>query len=590
MRSSSATLALLPFESLSGRPDDARLATGFLHDLSSEMARFPSLGVIAADSVLALQEEAGDEPALAERLGANYLLKGSLRRWGDDLRISIQLIEARTARHIWAGRFDGADLPAVHDEIAAKVSNALALRVDATLLASSRHRSPAQLETYECWLRGMECLQRGTVDSDAEGRRYFEQALKIDPLYARAHGGLSLSYFNDWSCQAWECWESNEKAAYEHAIRAESLDPDDAVVQVILARIEQYRREFDRAAARLHRAHTLAPNDANILIQLASCHTFNGDPSRGWELARRALELNPLPPPWVYCFSLVPLFVLRRYEEALELAGKAPPGLIVDVPAYKAAACAYLGDQTCAAQHLEEFREDFIQRIVTGREPLPDELLRWTLHVNPYRRDEDIAHLADGLRLAGLEGEPGRPAPAVAWPIANVFRREGAVWTLAFDHHVAQMPELRGFLDVARLLRHPGEEIHSGELAGLVVKSGGIEVLDEQARRTYRNRLQELEEEIQHASQVGAAGLAGKLEEERDALVAELRAAAGFGGRMRKTGANDERARSAVTWRIRNAIKKIENVHPRLARHLSNSIRTGAFCSYQPEHTTTWSV
>ncbi|HUG09706.1 MAG TPA: hypothetical protein VMM36_01775 [Opitutaceae bacterium] len=584
------TIALLPFENLSANPEDARLATGFLHDLLSEMSRFPSLGVISADSVTAVGALDGGDAALAARVGAKYLLNGTLRRWEDSLRFNVRLIEAASARQLWAGRFDSADLPAAHDEIAAKVTNALALQVDASLLASARRRPPASLETYECWLRGMECLQRGTAESDEEGRRYFEQALKLDPHYARAHAGISLSHFNEWSCQAWEGWESSEKACYDHAMRAEALDPDDAVCQVILARIEQYRREFDRAAARLEHAHALAPNNADILKQLSLCHTFDGDAARGMQFFERALELNPFPTASVHYYGTVILFALRRYEEALERANKAPPGAIVDTPAYEAAASALLGNTKEAARHLAEFREDFAKRIVKERQPSRGELLTWTLHVNPFRREEDTAHLAEGLRLAGLEGDYERTSALVDWPVANAFRREGALWMLAYDHHVAQMPELRGFHDIAKLLAAPGQEIHSAELAGLAVKSAGIEVLDEKARRTYRKRLAELEEEITAAAEADQIARAKKLEEERDALIAELRKSSGLGGRLRKTGASDERARTAVTWRIRNAVKKIGEVHPPLSRHLANSIQTGTFCCYQPEQPTAWQL
>jgi TolB-like protein len=590
MSRTSATLALLPFEVLSGTEEDARLARGFLHDLLSELSRFPSLGVIASDSVRAALGEGAEGATLAGRLGARYFLKGSLRRWPKQLRINAQLVEAETGHHVWAGRYEGADLPSVNDEIAAKVANALAAQVDQSLLAGARRRPPASLQAYECWLRGMECLQRGTRESDEEGRRFFEQALESDPHYARALGGLSLSYFNEWSCQAWEQFEEREKLAYEHAVRAEALDPHDAVVQLILARIEQYRRQFDRAAPRLDRARRLAPNDANILVQLGSCLAMDGDATLGWDLARQALELNPLPPGWVYCYAALPLFVLRRYRESLALSAQAPPQLVVDVPAYEAAASAYLGDQEGATRFLGEFREDFRRRIACGREPVSGELLRWVLHVNPYRREEDVAHLEEGLRKAGLEGSPRHVAPTVNWPVANAFRQEGALWTLAYNHQVVQMPGLRGFQDLARLLAQPGVEIHAAELAGQTVRSEGMDLLDDQARRAYRARLVELEDEIGAASQAGDVGRVERLEEERERLITELGRASGLGARARKAGGSDERARTAVTWRIRNAIKRIETAHPALARHLIHSIQTGAFCRYQPERPTTWSI
>lgn len=584
------TLALLPLENLSDSAELGCLAKGFVQDLITELARFPSLGVIAADSVFAAGADGKEGAELARQLGADFFLKGSIRRSGEFLRISIQLLEAESGRHFWAGRYDEDQLPALQDEITAKVANALAIRVDQTLLSTARRRPPPTLKAYECWLRGMECLQRGTTDADVEGRQFFECALESDPHYARAFAGISLSHFNEWSCQAWDKWEEKERLAYEYAVKAEALDPDDAAVQVILGRIEQYRREFDRVAPRLDRARALAPNDANILIQLASCYTFQGNAELGWNLARHALELNPLCPDWFYCYAALPLFSLHRYQEALEVASKSPPGLVVDAPAYKAAACAYLGQTAEAARFLSEFRADFTRRITCRREPAPDELFRWTLHVNPYRRNEDADHLAEGLRRAGLEGpvlEAGKLEP-ISWPIANAFRHEGAWWTLSFEHQVIQMADMRGLQDLARLLSCPNEEVSSAELANVAVHSAGLDQLDTRALEDYRGRLREIDEEIEEASQAGASGRVGKLEEERDAIICELQRATGLGGRIRQSGGAGERARTAVTWRIRHAIRKIEAAHPTLGRHLSRSIRTGAFCSYEPERPTSW--
>ncbi|HEY8901777.1 MAG TPA: hypothetical protein VIM61_15300 [Chthoniobacterales bacterium] len=543
--------------------------------------------------MFAAGEEALDDAALGRRLGAGYLLKGSVRRMGGTLRIAAQLIEAASGRHLWAGRYDGGNLPETHDEIAAKVANALAGQIDQSLLGAARRRRITTLAAYECWLRGMECLQRGIGDADEEGRRFFERALEADPHCARALGGLSLSHFNEWSCQVWGRWEEKEKLAYDYARQAEALDADDAAVQLILGRIEQYRREFDRAGARFDRALRLAPNDAGLLVQLASCQTFQGSPELGRELAERALALNPLGPAWYYCYAAPPLFPLRRYEEFLAVAARTPPQMVVDVPVFRAAACAYLGDRERATAFLEEFREDFRRRILCGAEAGSGELFRWILHVNPYRRDEDIAHLAEGLRLAGLEEgaavAPERPA-VLTWPIANVFRREGTLWTLAFEHQVAQMPELRGFLDIARLLARAGDEVASVDLAGEAVRSAGVEIIDEEARRAYRARLREIEADLAEAGEAGDAARASRFEEERDELEREIKRATGLGGRLRKAGDSAEKARTAVTWRIRSAIRKLEAVYPALARHLANSIRIGAFCSYRPERAVEWQV
>ena len=593
-----ASIAILPFENLSGTADDARLAGGFVQDLITELARFPALGVIAAESVFAVESVGLDDAGLGRRLKVAYLLKGSVRRSVRALRIAVQLVEAATGQHLWAERYDmpAAELFTVMDEIAAKVANALALRIDQTVLSASRRRKIPRLAVYECWLRGMECLQRGTVESDEEARVYFEHALAADPQYARAQAGLSLSHFNEWSCQAWECWEAKEKAAYECARRAEALDPEDAVVQVILAKIEQYRRQHAAAEARYRRALQLAPNDAFVAIQLAVGFALLGEAALAAELGERALALNPLGPSWRFYYAALPHFVLRDYARAIEL-GSQTPTIVTDQPAYLAAAHAYLGQGERAEIFAREFRQVFAERIAPGRAAESGELLRWLVHVNPFRREEDLRHFTEGLRLAGLGEMDGAATPAaaapatVAWPLGNTFRKEGALWMVCFEHEVAHTPGVRGLQDIAQLLARPGDELHCLALSGQPAGAGrGVEVLDEQARCAYRARLREIEADLAEAATANDAGRAEPLEEEKERLLDEMRKATGLGGRDRKMGDSSERARSAVTWRIRHAIRKLEAVHPSLARHLRVSLKTGVFCSYEPEKETRWFV
>jgi TolB-like protein len=587
-----ALIAILPFENLSGSADDARLATGFVQDLIAELARFPSIGVIAAESTFAVGSSQLDDAAIGRRLAVEYLLKGSLRRSARSLRLGARLVHLASRQHLWAERFDvpEEELFAVQDEIAAKVANALTARIDHSLLVASKSRQITKLTAYECWLRGMECLQRGTIEADDEARAFFEQALLVDPQYARAQAGLSLSYFNEWSCQAWGCWEEKERSAYESAKQAEALDPDDPLVLVILGKIEHYRRQHGLAETRYRRALQIAPNDAFVLIQISMGLALLGEANLASDLGERALSLNPLGPAWWHYYAAVPHFVRRDYARSVELGLKTPV-IVTDGPAYLAAACAYLGDTAGARFHLDEFRRVFVERITLGRPPEPGEEMRWLLHVNPFRRDEDLAHFTEGLRLAGLESAPPKAvAPANAsWPVGNVFRKEGALWMVCFDHEVAHIPEVRGLRDISKLLAQPGRELHCLALSGQPAHTGrGVEVLDEQAKRAYRNRLREIEAELAEAESANDPGRAGRLEEERERLLDEIRKATGLGGRDRKMGDSAERARTAVTWRIRHAIKKLETAHPALARHLRLSIKTGVFCSYTPEKETRW--
>ena len=153
------------------------------------------------------------------------------------------------------------------------------------------------------------------------------------------------------------------------------------------------------------------------------------------------------------------------------------------------------------------------------------------------------------------------------------------------------MRHAKGLEDLAALLRAPGEEIHSLVLIG----GGGDEgdagpVLDERARREYQARVRELQTEIDEASAGNDERRAERAEAELDALVQQLSSAFGLGGRARRAGSAAERARSAVAWRIRAAVKRIAEVHPELGRHLENAVRTGTWCCYRPDTDVSWDV
>ncbi|MDX2079274.1 MAG: hypothetical protein SFU53_00675 [Terrimicrobiaceae bacterium] len=572
-------VAIPPFD---GAEDGHKaIARGFWQDLLAELARFPAIGVLAPESAAALGSGLNE----ASRWGARFVVRGGLRTDGPGIRVHARLAEADSGCQVWAGRFDVEDLPAAHDELTGRLVNAIAAQLNKSLLSEARRRPVESLEAYDCYLRGMECIHRGSAGSDDEARRFFERALELDPHFAAAQAGVSLSHFNEWSCQTWQCWEAKEVAAYEAACRAAEMDPDLPVALVILARIEQYRRRFDAAAPRLRRALALAPNDASILILLAAGFACDGDGETGRELARRALTLNPLGPAWYHAYAAIPAFALGDFEEVFEETSRVPRGSIVDTPAYRAAAAAVLGRPAEAAVALTAFREEFASRIAPGRRTSDDELLAWLMHVNPFRDPALSRRLADGVKAAGLAVDKvGPAAPAVSWPTANTFRLEGGAWTLVYEHVVAVLPDLRGLHDIARLLSEPGREIGCMDLVGAGLAAAEMPALDIKALAAYRERLRDLDAEVE------AGGDAETLAEEREALLREISRATGLTGTRRGTGGSQERARTTVAWRIRHAIRRIEVVHPTLGLHLRNSIRTGAFCEYRPERPVSWRV
>lgn len=190
--------------------------------------------------------------------------------------------------------------------------------------------------------------------------------------------------------------------------------------------------------------------------------------------------------------------------------------------------------------------------------------------------------------LDRLAGEAGRK-PAGEGPPGHAFRREGGMWTLAFAGREVHLTDAKGLRDIARLLASPGVEIHVLDLVGNRLREADTgDALDERAVRDYRARLAELEADLESVEAGRDLQRIEDISRERDFLVREISVAFGLGGRPRRTNDPAERARTAVAWRIRDSLRKIDVVHPALARHLRNSIRTGIFCSYQPEQPLDW--
>ncbi|MGD9526861.1 ATP-binding protein [Pseudonocardia sp.] len=202
-----------------------------------------------------------------------------------------------------------------------------------------------------------------------------------------------------------------------------------------------------------------------------------------------------------------------------------------------------------------------------------------------YRR-LDVPHRI--TEVDALLGGPPAPDPA---PTTGEFRRTGETWSVSWRGRDATVRDTKGMRDLARLLARPGTDVAAVELAEALVDGGDTgELVDATARDAYRARLAVLDDELAAADRAGDAPRSERASAERAVLLAQLSAAYGIGGRPRRTGDPAERARSAVGWRIRDALRRIEAVHPELARHLRVSVHTGAFCRYSPETAVRWHV
>lgn len=592
-------LAVLPFENLSGNKAHDYFAIGFVEDLITDLAHFHSLQIISSYTSRKIGGEARDALAEAKTLAIDYLLKGNLRRKGRQIRLNTQLLETDSGRIIWAQRYDAPveTIFDIQDDIVERVSGAISAQIDHALLSAARKKPLTSLAAYDCWLRGMDQLRKGTPQADQKARMIFEQALAIDPHYSRAYAGLSLSFFNEWSCQLWEHWEDTERNAYKYAKRAIELDDTDHITQLILGRILLYRRQFDAAQHHIDQSLALNANDADNLIQIATCNVFLGKAEEGESHFLKAMRLNPYRNLWYYTGGSFTYFTQRKYQTCIDLALKGPlTDVWIDLPAFVAAAYAHLGNQKHAARYLEMFLKVFHDKIITDHVPSPAEIIAWEKMANPFRHEADMALLVGGLTAAGLDyrsngsvdersGQRGRRTARQP----NSFINQHDLWEITFDDMQVHIPEVKGFHDLARLLAAPGEEVHCTAMMGTPdAMSEEDPVMDAKALQAYKLRVQELREEIREAEQMNDLGRSEKLTAELDQLTSHITNAMGLGNRIRRLKAPAERARAAATWRIRSAIKKIDAVHPALGQHLTNSIRTGTFCSYNPEKKLSW--
>ncbi len=587
------TIAILPFQLLNEQERLHPILHAFAEDLSIAFSKFIGLSVISHYSTSHIQDIA-DREAIRS-LGAQYLVTGSFRQLGASIRIGIHLIRTSNFTVAFSDQHEE-PLDAIletHDKIVQQVVSVLQQQLDYDLLSYSFKKKTVQLAAYEKWLIGRELLKKGTAKSDAEAREYFTEALEIDPNFARAYTGLSLSYFNEWSCQLWDRWEVSQKGAQEYALKALEIDESDYLSLAVLGRTYLFSAEYDKAEHYLRKALRMNPNDADNLILIAFCFMFLGYNEEALKLFDKACFLNPLRQESYFVYGASIYLELGDYEKALELGKRVKPQSVwVDFRMYLAAACYYLGDLEKMEEYWAMYLEDY-QKFINPRKKAGDqEALQWHLDVNPYRGSTRMEAFREFIRSGRAQSSISATSEkSMAPPTEAAFVQKGDFWEMTYQGSTILLKGSKGFYDLARLLKEPEREWHCTELMGAVlVGATETEALDNKAMQHYRSRLRELRAEIDEAQDMNDLGRINGLQTEHDQLLDHLSGALNLKGQARNLGGATEKARAAVTWRIRNAIKKIEAQHSRLGRHLSNAIKTGNFCSYQPAMPIDWGI
>jgi adenylate cyclase len=397
------SIAVLPFVNMSGDAEQEYFSDGITEDIITELSRFRSLFVIARNSSFAYKGQSVNIRDIARALGVAYVVEGSVRKAGNRVRITAQLIEAEQGNHVWAERYDRdlEDIFAVQDEVTRSIVSALAGRVEDVGTDRAKRKPTENMTAYDFSLRGKEHFERGTKAECALARPLFEKAVELDPGYARAYSWLGWTHFYDFELG----WSDDPDESYARGLscarRAVEVDQTDAWAHMALAYGYVYGKQYDLCQNHVERASTLNPNDADILSLKGLFLAYLGNPAEGVEASEMARRLNPLAPEWyLWCFGIA-LYTASRYDDAVsvwrEMAN--PP---TEIFACFAAGYAQLGQLDEARARLAEFHE-------RASEELPnypgDDRAGWrTYWFNsfPYKNAADLDRLLDGLRKAGL--------------------------------------------------------------------------------------------------------------------------------------------------------------------------------------------
>jgi len=293
------SVAVLPFANLSDDPSQDYFADGMTEDLITDLSKISDLFVIARNSSFAYKGREVKVRQVAEELGVRYVLEGSVRRVGDQVRINTQLVDATTGGHVWAERYDGKleHIFAVQDAIMAKVVEALELHLtDRERARRDEGPQTDSLEAYDLVLRARKLLTRFDHKAAVEAHGLLQRAIEIDPSYVEAYTLLGFYFFDEW-----RVWGRKRDQNLAHALElgnaAVELDPSNPAPHVLLAMVYQWRREFDEADAAADRALALQPKDAIALSNLGSMLGWSGRSEAALEVLQQAIRLDPFHPP-----------------------------------------------------------------------------------------------------------------------------------------------------------------------------------------------------------------------------------------------------------------------------------------------------
>ena len=389
------SIAVLPFQNMSGDPEQEYFADGMVEDIITALSRLRWLFVIARNSSFTYKGRAVDVKQVARELSVRYVLEGSVRKGNNRVRVTAQLIDATSGVHVWAERYDRdlTDIFAVQDEITASATFAIAPVLSSAEQQRAMRKPPDSLDAWEAYHRGQWHTQKWEQRENEVAKQFFQRAIDIDPDFAAGYYGLALSYIYDVVTYASGDAVEKVKIARPLAHRAVALDDADATGHFALGYAFLLSGDHEGGKTEMERALALDPNNAWALGGLGACLGFNGQPREAVKALKAAMQMSPHDSQfwaWMLWVAWAEFFA-SDYEAALHSADQLVRVRPEQPHAYRcrAASLGHLGrpDAKAALHQLMAFSNHF----------------RFNVHGRPpWIRPQDQARIIEGLRKAGL--------------------------------------------------------------------------------------------------------------------------------------------------------------------------------------------
>jgi adenylate cyclase len=391
------SIAVLPFVNMSGDPKQEYFSDGLSDDIINALVRWPPISVIPRASSFIYKGKSVDVKQVGREMGVQYVLEGSVRREGKRVRITVQLIDATTLQHLFSERYERElkDIFAVQDEITMKVLTAMRVSLSGQGVPSSRGKGTKNIEAYLKLLQAEAALQNVNRASQAQTRRLAEEAITLDPGYARAYSMLAAAIGNEFALGV---YERNPREAMKRAImlsqKGAQLDDSSEFGHTILGVTALHNRDYEKAIAEEERAVALAPNSVPAHYMLGYALCCAGRDEEAIPILKKALAMSPIPPPRGLRLLCISSRKARRYEDAVVVCRQSLQRDPDDVLAHLT-----LGATFVEMDKMEEARAEITEVLRIN----PRYTVELVPRSFPWKDQAEIDRLIDSLRKAGLK-------------------------------------------------------------------------------------------------------------------------------------------------------------------------------------------